>query len=324
MFKTFTSLLSRPCLRRAVLAAVLVPGIAAAQADLIRIIVPIGAGNPFDSSARVLAEAMSKSTGKSVIVENKAGAGGRIATTEVAKAKPDGSVLLFTTAGHATNAGLYDKLPYDPVKDFTPITMVTQSSGFALLVQANSPYKTAQDLIKAAKEQPERLSYGSFGNGNTTHVIGAMFARAADIKLVHVPYKSPVTDFLGGHVNMVFMGASTALPLLKDGRVRALAISSEKRDPEFPGVPTFRELGFQDVDVPAWSALLAPAGMPADRVEALFKQVSEAAKSPTYQEYLKVSQAKLTLTPPQVFRKSLETEVARFKKELPELGIKGD
>lgn len=272
----------------------------------------------------MLAETLSKTTGRTVIVENKAGAGGRIATAEVAKAKPDGSVLLFTSAGHATNAGLYANLPYDPIKDFTPITQVTKSSGFALLVQANSPFKTLQDLVKAAKEQPERVSYGSFGNGNTTHVIGAMFARAADIKLLHVPYKSPVSDFLGGQVNMVFMGASTALPLLKDGRVRALAISSEERDPEFPGVPTFRELGFKDVDVPAWSAVLAPAGMPADQVETLYRQISEAAKSPTYQDYLKVSQAKLTLTPPGEFRKSLEAEVARFRKELPELGIKGD
>ncbi|MBN9428660.1 MAG: tripartite tricarboxylate transporter substrate binding protein [Burkholderiales bacterium] len=320
MFKTIVHILAR-----AMLVAALMPGLAAAQgSDLIRIIVPIGAGNPFDASARALAGALAKVTGKSVIVENKAGAGGRIATAEVAKAKPDGATLLFTTAGHATNAGLYDNLSYDPVKDFTPVTMVTQSSGFALLVLSGSPYKTVQDLIKAAKEQPDHITYGSFGNGNTTHVIGAMFARAAGARLVHVPYKSPVNDFLGGHVNMVFMGASTALPLLKDGRVRALAISSEKRDPDFPDVPTFRELGLRDVDVPAWSAFLAPAGMPADRVEALYKQIAEAAKSPAYQNYLKISQAKLVLTPPQEFRKSLEAEVLRFKKELPELGIKGD
>jgi tripartite-type tricarboxylate transporter receptor subunit TctC len=309
---------------RAALVAALVPASAWAQDDMIRVIVPIGAGNPFDSSARALAESLSKVTGKTVIVENKAGAGGRIATAEVAKAKPDGSVLLFTTAGHATNAGLYNNLPYDPIKDFTPVTIVTKSSGFALLVRADSPYKTAQELIKAAKEQPDRISYGSFGNGNTTHIIGAMFARAADLKLVHVPYRSPVNDFLGGHVNMVFMGASTALPLLRDGRVRALAISSEQRDPDFPGVPTFRELGFSTVDVPAWSAFLAPPGMAADRVETLYKQISEAAKSPTFQNYLKISQAKLTLVPPREFGKALEAEVVKFRKELPELGIKGE
>ncbi|MBI2768940.1 MAG: tripartite tricarboxylate transporter substrate binding protein [Burkholderiales bacterium] len=311
-------------LRGAILAVAILPILAFAQTDVIRIVVPIGAGNPFDTSARAFAEALSKTTGKSVIVENKAGAGGRIATAEVAKAKPDGTTLLFTTAGHATNAGLYNKLPYDPVKSFTPISVVTRSSGFALLVQANSPYKTIQDLIAAAKDKPDQVSYGSFGNGNTTHVIGAMFARSAGVKLLHVPYKSPVTDFLGGHVNMVFMGASTALPLLRDGRVRALAISSEQPDPDFPGVPTFRELGLKDVDVPAWSGLLAPAGMPPAKAQALFKQVSEAAKLPTYQDYLKVSQAKLVLTPPQEFRKSLEADVVRFKKVLPELGIKGD
>nr|WP_233461794.1 tripartite tricarboxylate transporter substrate binding protein [Achromobacter insolitus] len=232
--------------------------------------------------------------------------------------------MLFTTAGHATNAGLYKNLPYDAVKDFTPITIVSRSSGFVLLVQADSPYKTVQDLIAAAKARPNQISYGSFGIGNTTHVIGALFARAADLKLLHVPYKSPVSDFLGGHVNMVFMGASTALPLIKDGRVRALAISSEASDPNFPGVPTFRELGYEDVDVPAWSGVLAPRGMPAEQAQALFKQIAEAARQPVFQDYLKLSQAQLVLMTPEQFAKALEADVARFRKVLPELGIEAE
>lgn len=308
----------------AALAAAILPAAAHAESNLTRIIVPVGAGNPFDSSARALAEGMAKVSGKSVIVENKAGAGGRIATTEVARAAPDGAALMFTTAGHATNAGLYKNLPYDPVKDFTPITIVSKSSGFVLLVQADSPYKTVQDLIAAAKARPNQISYGSFGIGNTTHVIGALFARAADLKLLHVPYKSPVSDFLGGHVNMVFMGASTALPLIKDGRVRALAISSEAPDPNFPGVPTFRELGYEDVDVPAWSGVLAPRGMPPEQAQALYKQFSEAARQPVFQDYLKLSQAQLVLMTPEQFAKALEADVARFRKVLPELGIEAE
>jgi len=308
----------------AALAAAILPAAAHAESNLTRIIVPVGAGNPFDSSARALAEGMAKVSGKSVIVENKAGAGGRIATTEVARAAPDGATLLFTTAGHATNAGLYKSLPYDPVKDFTPITIVSKSSGFVLLVQADSPYKTVQDLIAAAKARPNQISYGSFGIGNTTHVIGALFARAANLKLLHVPYKSPVSDFLGGHVNMVFMGASTALPLIKDGRVRALAISSEAPDPNFPGVPTFRELGYEDVDVPAWSGVLAPRGMPPEQAQALYKQFSEAARQPVFQDYLKLSQAQLVLMTPEQFAKALEADVARFRKVLPELGIEAE
>jgi tripartite-type tricarboxylate transporter receptor subunit TctC len=319
MFKTIASILS--CVA---LVAVLSPSTALAQNNLTRIVVPIGPGNPFDASARALTESLAKVSGKTVIVDNKAGAGGRIATAEVARAKPDGTVLLYTTAGHATNAGLYSNLPYDPVKDFTPISIISKSSGFALLVQANSPYKNIQDFIAAAKAHPDSVSFGSFGNGNTTHVIGAMFARAANIKLIHVPYKSPITDFLGGHVDSVFMGASTALPLIKDGRVRALAISSEKPDPDFPNVPTFRELGYPDVEVPAWSGILAPRGMPADKVQALFKQISEAARQPAFQDYLKVSQAKLVLMPPQEFSKALDADVAHFRKVLPELGIKGE
>ena len=311
-------------LASATLVAALAPSAVLAQSDTIRFIVPIGPGSPFDAGARAMAESLSKVSGRTVIVENKPGAGGRIATDYVAKAKPDGTVLLYTSAGHATNAGLFTNLPYDPIKDFTPITIIGKSTGFVLLVPASSPYKTVQELIAAAKAKPGTLSYGSFGNGNTTHVVAAMFARAAGLDLIHVPHQSPVNDLMGGHLNMLFMGSSTVVPLLPSGKVRPLAISSEERDPDFPGVPTFRELGMKDVDVPAWSGLLAPAGFPADKTQALFAQIAEAAKQPAFQENLRISRGKLVLMPPQEFRKSLEAEVARFRKELPELGIKGD
>lgn len=317
--RTFTSLFSG-----AALAAAVVPGPAWAQADVIRIVVPIGPGNPFDTAARALAEGLAKVSGKTVIVDNKAGAGGRIGTAEVAHAKPDGLTLLYTSAGHATNAGLYKDLPYDPIKDFTPVTIVGKSSGFVLLVQKDSRFKTIQDLMAEAKAKPEAISYGSFGNGNTTHIIGAMFARAAGLRLLHVPYKSPLNDFLGGHVNMVFMGTSTAIPLIQGGQVRALAVSSEEPDPDLPGVPTFRQLGYKDVDVPAWSGLLAPRGMPDDKVQVLYRQIGEAVLEKPYQENLKITRGKVVMSKPQDFRKQLEGEVTRFRKELPELGIKGD
>lgn len=311
-------------LSSAVLATLLIQGAASAQADVIRIIVPIGAGNPFDSTARALADGLAKVTGKSVIIDNKPGAGGRIGTAEVARAKPDGLTLLYTTAGHATNAGLYDKLPYDPIKDFTPVTTVSRSSGFVLLVQKDSPFKTVQDVVAAAKANPDTVNYGSFGNGNTTHIIGAMFARAAGIQLVHIPYKSPLTDFLGGHVNMVFMGTSTVIPLLKDGRVRALAVSSDQPDPELPGVPTFKQLGYKGVEVPAWSGLLAPRGMSDDKVQSLYRQIGEAVKQQAYQDNLKLTHGKVVMLTPEDFERQLEVEVTRFKKELPALGIKGE
>lgn len=313
------------CAAGAALAAVLSPGAALAQADVIRIVVPIGAGNPFDTGARAMAEGLAKVTGKTVIVDNKPGAGGRIGTSEVARAKPDGLTLLYTTAGHATNAGLYDNLPYDPVKDFTPITIVSKSSGFVLLVQANSPFKNVQDVMAAAKAKPEQISFGSFGNGNTTHIVGAMFAREAKLPLLHVPYKgSPLSDFFGGHVNMVFMGTSTVIPLLKDGRVRALAVSSPEPDPDLPGVPTFRQLGYEDVDVPAWAGVLAPRGMSDEQVQTLYKQIGEAVRQKPYQDNLKLTSGRLAMVKPEDFKKQLQAEVTRFKKELPALGIKGD
>lgn len=319
MFRKLTRILAL-----STLIAALAPGLAIAQSDVIRLIIPFGTGNPFDVGTRALAESLSKVNGKPVIVENKPGAGGRIATDFVAKAKPDGTVFLYTTAGHATNAGLYANLPYDAIKDFTPVTLVSKSSGFVLLVPANSPYKTIQDLIAAAKAQPGRLSYGSFGIGNTTHVVAAMFARSAGLKLIHVPHQSPVNDLMGGHLDMLFMGASTVLPLLPSGKVRPLAISSEERDPDFPNIPTFRELGLKEVDVPAWSGLLAPAGFPEDKALAMYAQIVEASKQRAYQDNVRTSRALTVLAKPQDFRKQLEAEVTRFRKELPELGIKGD
>lgn len=161
---------------------------ASAQPPVARIVVPVGTGNQLDANARVLAESLRQVTGQTWIVENRAGGGGSIAASEVARAKPDGLTLLMTTAGHATAAALYPKLPYDSLKDFTPISLLTQSTGFVLVVRSGSPYRTAQDFISAARAQPGKISYGSAGIGNTTHVVGALFAKGAGVDLIHVPY----------------------------------------------------------------------------------------------------------------------------------------
>ncbi|SPC18393.1 Bug family tripartite tricarboxylate transporter substrate binding protein [Cupriavidus taiwanensis] len=295
---------------------------AVAQGQVVRIVVPIGVGNTFDTSARVLAEALRKVTGQSFIVDNKPGGGGIVGTAEVARAKPDGLTLLYTTAGHATNAALHAKLQYDSIKDFTPISMITQSTGFVMLVRAESPYKTARDLIAAAKAKPGMVSYGSFGIGNTTHVVGALFAKGAGIQMLHVPYRSPVSDFLGGQVDAIFIGESTAIPLLKDGRVRALAISAPKRSATLPEVPTFDELGVKGADVPAWSGLLAPAGTPPETVKKLYGALQQAVQTPEFQANLKANAGTVVLMNPDAFAKELASEVSRFKAQLPPLGIK--
>ncbi|MCO4888449.1 tripartite tricarboxylate transporter substrate binding protein [Cupriavidus sp. WGtm5] len=294
---------------------------AMAQGQVVRIVVPIGVGNSFDTSARVLAEALRKATGQSYIVDNRPGGGGIVGTAEVARAKPDGLTLLYTTAGHATNAALHAKLQYDSIKSFTPISMITQSSGFVLLVRADSPFRTVRDLIAAAKSKPGSVSFGSFGIGNTTHVVGALFARGAGVQMLHVPYRSPVSDFLGGQVDSIFIGESTAMPLLKDGKVRALAISASKRSPTLPDVPTFEEVGVKGADVPAWSGLLGPAGMSPESVKKLYAALQQAVKTPEFQASLKINAANVVLMAPDQFAKELESEVVRFKTQLPSLGI---
>ena len=309
------------------LALGLVPAAASAQAgaQIYRIVVPIGAGTPFDVGARALAQSLHQVTGRNYIVENKPGAGSTIGTAEVARAKPDGTTLLYTTAGHATVAGLYSKLPYDPIKDFTPITMTSQSKGMVMLVRADSPFKSAQEVIDRARAKPGSMTYGSYGVGNTTHVVGALFAREAKLDLIHVPYKtSPLIDLMGGQIDVVFQGSSTAIAMIKEGKLRALATSNHERDPTLPGVPTFRELGVQGAEVPTWAGVLAPAGMPQAQVDALYKDIVAATRTATFQEWATTNDSTLVLMQPEDFTKNVHQAVARFTTLIPSLGIRLD
>lgn len=290
-----------------------------------RIIVPFAPGNAVDASARQLAEALRRTTGRNHIVDNKPGAGAIIGSSEVARAKPDGSTLLFTTGGHTTNAVLYGKLPYDSQKDFTPISQVTSSAGFVMLVRADAPYRNLNELMAAARAKPGALSFASFGTGNTTHLVGELFARAANLQLVHVPYKaSPVPDLLGGHVDFMFIGTSSALPLIQEGKTRALAITSASRIPSLPEVPSVSEFGLKGVDIPAWSGLWGPKGMSPALASAIRDEVAKAVLEPAFQESLKTFASTSTVTTPQQFSETVASEIAAYKRRLAPLGIKLD
>lgn len=313
--------------RRTLLAAALPATLASptvfGQAGLVtKFIIPFGNGNATDTGMRILSESLRASTGQNFLVENKPGGGGVVAATAVAKAKPDGMTLLATTAGHITNAVLHTSLPFDAVADFTPITLLTLTRGFVLLVRADSPYKTAQEFIAEARAKPGKISYGSFGVGNTTHVMGALFARSIGATMSHVPYASPINDFLGGHIDCIFIGESSVPPMLKGGRVRALATSWHERSPAIPDVPTFNELGVKNVDVPAWTGILGPKGIPPGTVQTLYGQIQTAARAPEYQNQIKNAGSVLALMSPEEFGKKLADELARFKVLLPPLGIK--
>lgn len=322
----------RTASRRACLRALGGAGLAAAlgrpaqaqdTSQPVRIILPFPPGNALDAMTRILADCLHQTNHRNYIVDNKPGAAAMIGTAEAARAKPDGSVLLLTTSGHNTNAVLYPKLPYDVSRDFTPITQLALSPGFVLLVRPDSPYHKLEDFVKAAKAKPGTISYGSWGTGNTTHLIGEFFNRAAGIALTHIPYKgSPLNDFFGGHIDVTWFSTSLALPLLQDNKARAIAITFPTRVPELPNVPTLNELGYKDVDIPAWSGVFGPAGMQPAMVQSIYTDIVAATRRPEYLANIKMTGSVIVNLPPPQFAALTQGEVVRYQRQLPPLGIK--
>lgn len=252
----------------------------------IRIIVPTGAGTGTDLTARNLAVGLSKILGQPVVIENKLGAGGLIGTDIVAKAAPDGYTLLFNYAAHYSNQWV-EKPPYDAVADFEPIARLAVSA-LVLVVGPNSPFHTIQELIAAAKQKPNSLTFGSAGAGTTSHMAAALFSKMAGIELVHIPYKAPsqaAVDAAGGQVDMTFGGLATSLPMIKSGRLRVLAVTTDKRSQNLPDVPTMSEsglLGYENSS-PIWA--FAPRGTPLAIVNELSDALVKVASTPEFKEF---------------------------------------
>jgi tripartite-type tricarboxylate transporter receptor subunit TctC len=300
-------------------------GQAFAQSDVTRIVVPLPAGNPIDALARALSESLRAAGKRSYIVDNKPGAGGIIGTAEVARAKPDGSTLLFTTAGHNTNAVLHANMPFDVRRDFTPITQLAVAPGFALLVRAESRFKTLDDVLREARAKPGTVSYGSWGQGNTTHLIGALFARAAGLNLLHAPYKgSPIPDVLAGHVDLTWFNTSSSQQLIEEGKLRALAITWPTRVSALPNVPTLSEFGLKDVDLPSWTGLYGPARMSPSLVQSIYAEVVAASGRPEYVTALRTGGTIVSNVPPQQFAEINVAELRRYQRDIIPLGIKLD
>jgi tripartite-type tricarboxylate transporter receptor subunit TctC len=315
--------------RRAVLAGL--AGLAAAptapalaQEGGLRIVVPFAAGSGTDNTMRVFAEAYRQATGRTVIVDNKPGGGTTIGTLEVSRAKPDGNTVLYTTGGHTTNAVLMRKLPYDPIEGFTPITLLTRSQGFGLMVGGNSPFKTMDQFLAAARAEPGKITYGSSGIGNTTHVVGELFCRSAKVQLIHVPYKStPINDALAGTIDSFFVSPSLIMQYLQAGRLRMLGISSAKRMPQLPDVPTFGEYGIE-ADIPGWSGFWGPPKLPTATVEALRESILKAAREPAFINFSRDNGSEIVGLPPAEFAAYVASEIARYRVVLPPLGIQVD
>ncbi len=305
--------------------ALAAPFAEAAAQQTVRVVVPFAAGSSTDQLARQLTEALREVNGNRYLVENKPGASGIIGSSDVHKAVPDGTTLLMTTGGHATNAVLYEKLPYDSLKGFTPISQLTVTAGFLLMVPAGSPYRTLEELVAAAKAGPGTISYGSAGNGNTTHLVGALFEKAAGIKLIHVPYKStPMNDLIAGQIDLLFWGSGFATPIIQQGKARALALAGDRRVDELPEVPTLGEKGLRGVDVPAWAGLFGPPGMSAETADRIQREVAKAMQSPTFVKAFNTPGTfKLASTPAQ-FGDSLGKEIVRLRRDIAPLGIRMD
>lgn len=255
----------------------------------ITLVVPFAAGGGTDSLGRVLAEKLSSRVGKSVVVENKGGAGSMLGASYVAKSAPDGyTVLLVTNSTIAVTPILYKVPLIDPLRDLTPLAMVS-GSPFFLLVNAKLPVKSAGELIELAKQRPKQLTYSSAGIGSTAHTFMELFMKMAGIELVHVPYKGSaqaISDVMAGHVDMTFTDPTVAIATLKSDLTRFLGISTKARHPAAPNVPPISETGLPGYDALAWVAMVAPAQTPPDALKKLRTEFTEIVRSPEFKDHL--------------------------------------
>jgi tripartite-type tricarboxylate transporter receptor subunit TctC len=249
----------------------------------VHIFVPFAPGGAVDIVARTLGDELSSRWGRGVVVENRPGAGGMVASEAAAKATPDGYTLILVATGHALNPHLYAKLPYDSINDFTPLSLIGTSPNM-LLVRSDSAIKTLADLIAAARERPGQISYGHAGNGTSPHLAGELLRYMAKIDITPVPYKGgapALTDLIGGHIPMTFNNIPESIAQITAGTVRPLGVTTALRSPVLPNVPTIAESGLPGFDTGVWWGLLGPAGLPADIRTKLAKDCMDAVRAPT-------------------------------------------
>lgn len=321
----------RPCLFAALAAALLVLAIApnvSAQpypAKPIRVIVPFPAGGNADILARILGQKMTESWGQPIIVDNRAGAAGIIGAQAAAKAPPDGYTLFMGTTGtQTTNPAVYAKLPYDPLKDFAPVSNFA-GSPYVLVVHPSLPVKSLGGLIAFAKARPGALHYASFGAGSSAHLTGEMLRSMAKIDIVHVPYKGgppALADLLGGHVEMMFNLLPGILPHIKSGKLRALAVAAGKRAPAIPATPTFAESGMPDLRSDSWYGILVPAGTPKDIISKLNAEMQRVLAMPDVKERLATEGAEAMGNTPEQFADQIRKDLVRYAKVAAEAGVK--
>jgi tripartite-type tricarboxylate transporter receptor subunit TctC len=293
----------------------------------IKFVVPYPPGGASDVTARVLGAKLTESLGQTVIVENRPGANGILALEAVAKSAPDGYTILMANLGpNAINPGVYHKLPYDPIKDFTPITL-TSVVPLVILVTPALPVKSMQELIALAKTKPDKLSFASAGNGSANHLAGEMIKGMAGIKMVHVPYKgdSPaVPDVASGTVSMMFPTVIAGMPHVKSGRMRAIAVTGAKRSSSLPDLPTVSEAGLSGFEAVSWGGVMGPAGLPPEIVNRLNSEIVRILKLPDVAEKLSSLGAEIVGSTPEAFATYLKAEIGKWGKVAHDNNIKLD
>jgi tripartite-type tricarboxylate transporter receptor subunit TctC len=282
----------------------------------IHLIVGFSPGGSADTVGRALAEGLSVRLGQPVVVENKAGANGNIAAEYVARSAPDGYVLYFPSIGHAVNASLYKNLSYDPINDFTAIGGVFSAPNI-LIVPANSPYKSVNELIAAGKANPGKLTFASSGNGTSVHLSAVLFEKMAKIEMIHVPYKgtgSAMPDVISGQVDMSFPNLPSGLPHVKSGSLRALGVTTAKRSGAAPNIPTIAESGLPGYDMATWYGLVAPANLPIEIRNRLNKELQGILADPRFKDKLIAQGADPMPGTPEQFALFIRAEIDKWRK----------
>lgn len=292
----------------------------------IRMIVPFPAGGGTDMITREITNKLAGS-GYTFVVENKPGSGGNLGVDTVAKAAPDGYTLVMgQTSNLAINPTLYAKLPYDPVKDLTPVSLVANSP-LVIVTGASSPYKTLADVVKAAKEKPASINYATSGNGTVSHLAAESFQRAAGITLTHIPYKGAAqgaTDVISGQVQLYVSTIPTLLGHIKSGKMRPIAVTSLQRVDDLKDVPTISESGYKNFESIAWFGILGPANLPKDVVAKLNSDITKALKDPELDRKLGEQGADVATSTPEQFAKLIRDDIPRWGKLVKDSGAKVD
>jgi tripartite-type tricarboxylate transporter receptor subunit TctC len=290
----------------------------------VHLIVPFAPGGFTDVVARILGQKLSIATGQQFVVENRAGAGSTIGTDFVAKAPPDGYTLVMISTTHVISPWIYKSLPYDPIKSFTVVGKLVDSA-YVLLVNPKVPARNVKEFIALAKAAPDTIHYASSGNGSSQHLMGGLFVSLTGAPLKHIPYRGSsgaAQDLVGGVVESSFAGVPNALAQVPSGRLRALAVTTAKRVPQLPDVPTMQEAGVPGYAASVWLALLAPAGTPPEVVNKLNAEISKLMKDPEVRKALEGAGVEPDPSTPQAMSEYMAQEMARWGKVVKDAGIK--